>query len=120
MDGDVIGMAAAASRPLTPGDMAFSLNAGPAASPGGLGSLTGAADAETKIVSAIVDHQLVLPTRAAGAAAFLFTHGCGDIAAFCLEMRKYQQRPRLLVKALDAISLKQFMRGLEVNLSNGK
>lgn len=107
-----------ASIPL--GDLAGLPALGSTVAAGGLASLTSGADAEAELVKGVLNHQLVLSKRSMAAATFLYSHGLGDVAAYALELKKYQQRPSGLVKALDAVSLKQFMQGVQVSLNNGK
>lgn len=117
---DLIGRAAANTQPVSGGAMPPPLSPLAGATAGGLASLTSGADAEAELVKGVLNHQLVLGSQATAAATFLYAHGYGDVCAFILELRKYHQRPSGLVKALDAVSLKNFMRGLDVSLNNGK
>lgn len=84
----------------------------------GLAGLIQGADAEAELVRGVLEHQLVLTSRATKALAFLYAYGLGDMAQVVMELRRYHQRPSVLVKALEAVSLKSFMGRLDVILGN--
>lgn len=81
-----------------------------------LDAILSGGDAETEIAAALVDHQLQLSGQAVKAAAFLVAFGQAPLLSEILRLRRYQSGSKNLNSALDAVSLKGFMRGLSINL----
>lgn len=90
----------------------------PLPQPSALSQIMAGADASTELVKGVLDHQLVLGSQATKAMLWLRAY-CPDVALWVMEYRRYHQRPQGLVKALDAVAIKEFMEGVQVNLSNG-
>lgn len=84
----------------------------------GLASILSGSNAEAELVKGLLNHQLVLTSRATAAAAWLYSYGLGDLVQYVLELRKYHQRPSGLARALEAVALKSFMGRLQVQLGN--
>lgn len=92
----------------------------PGGSPGasGLSGLLQGADAEAELVRGVLDHQLIMTAAGTRAAVWLRSYGLGDVVDEILFLRKFHQRPAGLVKALDSISLKEFLRGMDIQIGN--
>lgn len=111
---DDFGRPSPATQPLPP-HTADEIERGAALS-SALETMLSGADAESMLVSGLIDHHLVMTARATRAATFLQVYGLGDVLQFILTMRRYQTRPAQLTKALDSVALKKFMGQLSVNL----
>lgn len=84
----------------------------------GLAGLLQGADAEAELVRGILEHQLILTSKSTAAAAFLYAYGLGDLGEYIMRLRRYHQRPRGLVKALDAAALKDFFQGMQIQIGS--
>lgn len=109
-------------RPLSP-SVPLSLPGLPAPSAGGgpsagLSSLLTGSSAEAELVKGVLAHQLVLNQRSMRAAVFLYSCGLSDLMWTALELKKFHARPGNLIKALDAVSLKDYMAELRVSVGN--
>lgn len=95
-----------------------SVTGGPAPAGGGLAGLLTGANAEAELVKGVLSHQLILNRRSMRAALFLYSAGLGDLMWTALELKKFHSRPGNLIKALDAVSLKDYMAELRVSVGN--
>lgn len=84
----------------------------------GMASLLAGSNAEAELVKGLLSHQLVLTSRSTMAAAWLYAYGLGDLVGYVLELRKFHQRPSGLARALEAVSLKNFMGRMQIQLGN--
>lgn len=83
---------------------------------GGLSQLLAGSDAESMLVSGILDHHLQMDSAALRAAVFLQAYGCADLLELILGLRRYQSSMKPLVQATEAIALKRFMGQVNINL----
>lgn len=109
MDVDSFGRAAPPTSPLR--------IAGASGTPSGLSAVMSGSDAEAELVKGLLDHQMVLSSRATKAMVFLRLYA-PEVADAVERYRRYHQRPSGLVKALDAVAIKEFMQGVTVSLGN--